>query len=343
MPAWAAFLVLAALGSGAFAVFTLLPGWVETQRRTPPPPERHDADEPTMPEPKVPQPEAPGTDPLPPEADDPGAMAAAPEAPRPEMPTRSAPPPVPATKSEKPTREPVDRNEAAFREAMSDGLAALDHGDWATAREALERARSLRPEAPQIADALARVETGEKIATLAVHREQGREHEAAERWRQAEASYRAALALDSTVAFARKGLARAIARAEMAETLQYHLNHPERLSSLAVLEEASALVGRARDMEPAGPEHRRRVVELSERVAEWSKPVTARLVSDGRTRVTLYRVGRLGTFTRRDLELRPGTYTAMGQRPGYRDVRRELVIRPGLPPEPLRVVCDEEI
>lgn len=226
---------------------------------------------------------------------------------------------------------------------MSDGLTALERKDWATAREALERARSMRPDAPQVADALARVETGEKIAALAAFRTQAREHEATERWRRAEASYRAALALDPTVAFARKGLARATARAEMAETLRYHLDHPERLSSLAVLEEVAALVERARDMEPAGPEHRRRVAELARQVTEWSKPVTARLVSDGQTRVTLHRVGTLGTFTLRKLDLRPGTYTAVGQRPGYRDVRRELVIRPGRPPEPLRVICDEEI
>lgn len=341
VPSWLALLLLAVLGSGAFAVFALLPGWVERREPwTAPRGEGADVEAEDL-----------GTRELPLEADDPEVRVPAPPTPdpetRPEPSSRPSPHPAPPARSESrtPTAPAVQavQDDGAFREAMSEGLAALDREDWATAREALERARSFRPDAPQIADALARIETGEKVASLAVYRAQGREHEAAERWRRAEASYRAALALDPTVDFAREGLARATARAEMAETLRYHLDHPERLSSLAVLEEVSALVERAREVEPTGPDHRHQVAELSRRVTEWSRPVTARLVSDGQTRVTLYRVGRLGTFTDRELELRPGTYTAVGHREGYRDVRRELVIRPGQPPEPLQVICEEEI
>jgi len=59
--------------------------------------------------------------------------------------------------------------------------------------------------------------------------------------------------------------------------------------------------------------------------------------------VTIYRVGRLGTFTRQTLDLRPGTYTIVGSRQGYRDVRLELVVRPGETPAPLSVRCEEEI
>jgi hypothetical protein len=33
----------------------------------------------------------------------------------------------------------------------------------------------------------------------------------------------------------------------------------------------------------------------------------------------------------------------VGTRPGYRDVRRELVIVPGRQPEPLVVRCEEEV
>jgi len=348
VPSWLALLLLAALGSGAFAVFALLPGWVE--RREPWTAPRGEG--------QGVEAEDLGTREPPLEADVPEARVPAPATPDPETPPEAPPEPSsrpslhpapPAGSGSRASAAPAVqavqpvKDDGAFREAMSEGLAALDRKDWTAAREALERARSIRPDAPQISDTLARIETGEKVAALAVYRAQGREHEAAERWRRAEASYRAALALDPTVDFAREGLARATARAELAETLRYHLDHPERLSSLAVLDEVSTLVERAREIEPAGPDHRRQVAELSRRVTEWSRPVTARLVSDGQTRVTLYRVGRLGTFTHRELELRPGTYTAVGHREGYRDVRREWVIRPGRPPEPLQVICEEEI
>ena len=54
-------------------------------------------------------------------------------------------------------------------------------------------------------------------------------------------------------------------------------------------------------------------------------------------------MGQLGTFARKVLELRPGTYTVVGKRRGYRDVRRQLVVEPEGSPPPLVVRCEEEI
>jgi hypothetical protein len=71
--------------------------------------------------------------------------------------------------------------------------------------------------------------------------------------------------------------------------------------------------------------------------------VAVRLESDGQTEVTLFRVGRLGRFQQKALELRPGTYTVVGSRRGYRDVRLELEVRPGESPAPLVVRCSEAI
>ena len=72
-------------------------------------------------------------------------------------------------------------------------------------------------------------------------------------------------------------------------------------------------------------------------------PVRVRLESDGLTDVVVYQVGTLGTFEGRALELRPGVYTVVGTRRGYRDVRRQLVIEPGKEPPPLVVRCEERI
>ena len=57
----------------------------------------------------------------------------------------------------------------------------------------------------------------------------------------------------------------------------------------------------------------------------------------------MYRMGHLGTFQQRSLELRPGVYTVTGKREGYRDVRRELVIKASRPAPTLRILCDERI
>jgi hypothetical protein len=65
-------------------------------------------------------------------------------------------------------------------------------------------------------------------------------------------------------------------------------------------------------------------------------PVSVALQSDNVTQVTIYRVGQLGTFAERSLDLVPGSYTVVGTRPGYRDVRREINVRPGAAAEPGR-------
>jgi hypothetical protein len=54
-------------------------------------------------------------------------------------------------------------------------------------------------------------------------------------------------------------------------------------------------------------------------------------------------VGRMGRFYTRDLNLRPGTYTVVGTRDGYKDVRQKMVVKAG--EEGLRITlkCEERI
>jgi hypothetical protein len=52
------------------------------------------------------------------------------------------------------------------------------------------------------------------------------------------------------------------------------------------------------------------------------------MTSDGLTDITLLRVRRLGTLAEQTLSLRPGVYTAVGIRSGYRDVRIKFEVQP---------------
>jgi len=67
------------------------------------------------------------------------------------------------------------------------------------------------------------------------------------------------------------------------------------------------------------------------------------LRSDNLTAVTVYRVGELGNFTERALQLKPGRYVVVGTRSGYRDVRRELNVAPGAAPAVLSIQCVDPI
>ena len=176
---------------------------------------------------------------------------------------------------------------------------------------------------------------------LARHRDSGRALEEREDWRAALAEYEAALAVDPHVAFAVEGKERTGARAVLAERLSFHVANPHRLSAEAVAREAEAILDRARDVETPGPRHRAQVDALEKALAVARNPIAVVLESDGLTEITLSRVGPLGTLKRKAVELRPGTYTVVGSRRGYRDVRRQFTVVPGAPVPVVSVRCEE--
>ncbi len=324
---WLTVVAFAVLLAAAAAVFLVLPNWVQENPPAPEPPAG--APEPAR---------VPGQTPVAPSQEPVVAAKAPRQSPVPQA-SRARPETTPSP-AKPPADEPVD---GAFVEAMSEGLTALDREDYPAAREAFERARSLDPESPETADGLARAEAGLRRGAIAAHHENALGLETQENWRAAAEHYAAVLEIDPTVKFAQDGQARAGERAELSERIDRHIANPGRLSSETVLGEASALLSRASAIEEAGPRLRRQVEELGRWVEAFSTPVRAQLRSDNLTEVVVYKVGRLGTFSERALDLRPGTYTVVGSRQGYRDVRRQLIIEPGEAPEPLRVRCEEKI
>jgi hypothetical protein len=177
---------------------------------------------------------------------------------------------------------------------------------------------------------------------LAGHREAGAVLESREDWRGALQQYAAALTIDAHVSFALEGRERAEKRAALDEALDFHIRRPDRLSAPAVAREAEALLERARGTAP-GPALQARVVALEAALTLARTPVAVVIESDGLTELVLSRVGRLGTLTRRSLELLPGTYTVTGSRHGYRDVRRQFKVTPGGPGPSVSLRCNEAL
>jgi hypothetical protein len=285
------------------------------------------------------EPVAPDTAP----AREPGTRPVVPETPAGRGTETRSGAPKPETRSVAPESRDSASPDDTFTRAMSAGLEALERGEYAAAREAFRRADRARPGTAEVAEALLRVEQGRNLEAIAGHREGAVAAESREDWHAAVAEYDAILALDPTIHFAREGKARCADRADIADRIDYHLAHPGRLSTDAVFEEALELLVRASGIEPAGPQHRRRVEEFDRLLDVAGTPVTVVLLSDSLTEVTVYKVGRLGAFDRRELKLRPGTYTVVGSRVGYRDVRRSLVVQAGAAPPTLTVACEEPI
>jgi eukaryotic-like serine/threonine-protein kinase len=231
----------------------------------------------------------------------------------------------------------------AFASAMARGFADLGADNYAAARSAFESAGKIRSGSPEVASALKQVEQSERTRTIAGKLEAARAAETREQWAEALQSYRDALSLDSTVAAASEGVARVQPRTELNEQLEIYLTQPERLFSSPVRVAARETLQRAESVANSGPVLKQQVTKLRDWLARADVPVQVALQSDNLTQVTVYRIGQLGSFEQRSLELAPGEYTVLGTRPGYRDVRRQIMVVPGTPLPPVVIRCEDKI
>lgn len=231
----------------------------------------------------------------------------------------------------------------SYQGLITRGLTALEEQKYEKALDAFTAAGERQPSAPEVADGLARARSGLTRQAIAGHLARATEAEGAESWQQAVTEYRAALTLDPDLGAARTGLKRSEERLQLTQRMLYHLENPNRLATTEVLEEATDLAEEAKTVSPEGPRHLDLVQRLEALIKEVSTPVPVILQSDGRTEVVLYRVGQLGAFEQQRVDLRPGTYTVIGRRSGFRDVRVKFQIRPGTPPEPIVIRCTEGI
>ena len=247
-----------------------------------------------------------------------------------------------------PARDGYDRVRATklrmdFDARMSEGLAALADGDFAGARAAFRMAQRLRPDSSEPADGLLQVDQGIRLTRIRTLEAEIGDLEGAERWEDAVTRYEELLELDPNLKFAQDGLANARNRVNLHKQLDEYIEAPDALSSPSTLQRATNLVVAVTRMGDIGPRLAGQRDELSRLLKRAATPLTIEIVSDNQTEVSIYKVGRLGSFERQELELRPGTYVAVGSRPGYRDVRREFQVSPELDMKPVVVRCEEPI
>ena len=257
-----------------------------------------------------------------------------------------------------------------YAKAVGTGFAALGAGRIDDARTAFKKGLAIRPNGPEAQDGLRRLsaeqsseQTSKGYTSL---RQKAAGFESQERWDDAVQVYDQALQADPSLAFALEGKERAAARAELGASLQALIDRPERLASQSVRNQARALLASANQQSPSGPVLRSQITRLGILLPDyessaWSgtsaadagtgtaranlldKPVRLSLVSDNATAISIPSIGQFGTFAKRDIELKPGRYTVIGTRDGFREVQREITIAPGQESQTISVSCSDPI
>ena len=208
-----------------------------------------------------------------------------------------------------------------FQQLMSAGFKALNEKDYTRARSSFLKARSFQPDSHEVKDALVQVDTAIRLARIEALREKALAAESSEKWHEALASYQEVLTIDSSIQFALHGKEHSLKRKQLDESISYYLGKPSVLESDRSLEKAITLLKEANQITSQGPRLTHQLKQLDRLVTEAQIPVPVTIESDSLTDIAIYKVGKLGRFSIRELNLRPGTYTIVGARKGFKDVR----------------------
>jgi tetratricopeptide (TPR) repeat protein len=247
-----------------------------------------------------------------------------------------------------PAQEGLERVQGTIRQMefdqrMTEGLVALSENDYAGARAAFRMAQEIFPQSREPADGLLQVDQGIRLNRISQLELQAQDEEQSEAWETAVDTYKSILEIDSDLAFAQDGMIRSQQMAALHVQLDKYISAPDSLSNPGTMARATTLVVDITRMPEIGPRLSGQRDDLSRLLKRAATPLTVRLVSDNLTDVSIYKVGKLGSFETHELDLRPGTYVVVGSRPGYRDVRLEVRVAPEVDLQPVVVRCEEAI
>ena len=233
--------------------------------------------------------------------------------------------------------------EQQFQQLMSEGLTAFHSKDYQLARTKLRNAQKYRPESREVKDALVQVDQAIRLTRIGTYRRQAADSEKAEDWPQALNAYEQVLKIDSNLQFAEQGKNRALKHIRIHKRLNFFLQQPAVLQSDRQLENALELLAEIETLDAAGPQLNEQYKKLLQIVDVAQTPVKVIIESDTFTDIAVYKVGKLGRFASRELNLRPGSYTVVGTRDGYQDVRKKIIVKPDQSPTRVTIRCEVKI
>ena len=186
-------------------------------------------------------------------------------------------------------------------------------------------------------------EQGQKLDEILLVEARAFAFERRELWENAISQYEAILGTDPNLEFAKNGLMRSRLRDDLDKKLNNLIENPRFLFDDEVLEQAEVILLEALSVNQAGTRITEQADTLKRIIQLASTPVNIVINSDGLTNTVLYRKGSLGRFDSITIKLRPGNYTIVGNRNGYRDVRINFDVLPEKENMQILVSCTEEI
>ena len=233
--------------------------------------------------------------------------------------------------------------EKTFIEFMSEGFEAMDQNNFSSARKVFNEALKTYPERPDIYDALNQLESRESSFQIKERIKNAEANENLENWSEAKKEYEALLESDNSLVSLKARLINVRIRAELDEQLENLINNPLTLRSDELYQKAKKLLKTAQGINQRGAKLEKQIENVSKIIVQARNPIPVNFFSDNKTKVTIFKIGSLGLFEKRTIELVPGNYVVLGQRIGFRDVRLDFAIEPNEVDKNISIMCVESI
>ena len=233
--------------------------------------------------------------------------------------------------------------EKTFIEFMSEGFEAMDQNNFSSAREVFNEALKTYPERPDVYDALNQLESRESSFQIKEKIKNAEANENLENWSEAKKEYEALLESDNSLVNLKARLINVRIRAELDEQLENLINNPLALRSDELLQKAKKLLKTAQGINQRGAKLEKQIESVSKIIVQARNPIPVNFFSDNKTKVTIFKIGSLGLFEKRTIDLVPGKYIALGQRIGFRDVRLDFKIEQNEVDKNISIMCVESI
>ena len=233
--------------------------------------------------------------------------------------------------------------QAEFTHLIYQGYAALKLRQYGDAKAAFNAAQKLSPNSNKPKKGLASIQQAVRNEKLSALTAEAQHFESVQDWTNAVKSYQQILALRPDFVSAQQALEHNKQRENILLRLNEHINNKLRLSSGSVASDAKQLLHEASLIEHPGSKIEQATINLKSLLIQASKPISITLKSDNQTDVAIYKVGKFGKFSSLEIELKPGKYTIVGSRSGFRDVRKIVTVLADMTDKTIQVICDEPI
>ena len=240
-------------------------------------------------------------------------------------------------------RVETKRQDRSFQAAMSRAITALNNEQLAVADKALEEAEQLRPQNAAVIAARQRSIEMHTIEQLKYLQIKADKFIGTENWGSVIETYGEAIQIDDKVGFATIGLPEAKNRFQLDKSLKAIIARPDRLQDEGPLLEARRLLKKTQRVENPGKVLQSQIRTISTLVQDASTTVEVILRSDNATEIEIYHIGRFRPFLEKPITLKPGTYTVVGRKPGFKDVRLSLQIKAEMKMPVFIIRCEEPI